>query len=373
MAAQLLAPGLHREKVEDVVSYMLAMQGQQVYSFPHAVIIRSQNANFFDVKAAFENRSLVRHRPMRGTVHITHARDYHWLRLALNTQPSSFTNRFEADYGITESSFQKAANLAYDLLPHYGGGISRKKIFAAWQEAFAAQIGLQRNATRFCNLLMWGLDRRGLLVEGPIRKNEHLFIDARTLPAADSSESGFYFHNEMPREIALIELAYRYVRGHGPISVDDLARWASIKKTTASQVLEANVRNGKLARYQINEQGLLTKWRKSDPIRYAYYMEPHLFSVVEERRAEIIQTWFLPAFDELHVGYENRTCLTDEVGENLICPAKNGMFKPIVVQAGRLVAVYSKDGILIPGSLTSSQLESVKRVIAVTQARLCRE
>lgn len=50
-------------------------------------------------------------------------------------------------------------------------------------------------------------------------------------------------------------------------------------------------------------------------------------------------------FDELHVGYENRTCLTDEVGETAICPAKNGMFKPLIIKGGRLIAVYPKDGI----------------------------
>jgi len=32
-------------------------------------------------------------------------------------------------------------------------------------------------------------------------------------------------------------------------------------------------------------------------------------------------------------------CLTDEAGEALICPAKNGMFRPIVVEGGRVVAV----------------------------------
>ena len=47
----------------------------------------------------------------------------------------------------------------------------------------------------------------------------------------------------------------------------------------------------------------------------------------------------LPPFDELHVGYRDRSCLTDEAGEALICPAKNGMFRPIVVEGGRVVAV----------------------------------
>ena len=45
-------------------------------------------------------------------------------------------------------------------------------------------------------------------------------------------------------------------------------------------------------------------------------------------------------------GYRDRTCLTDEAGERLICPAKNGMFRPIVVSGGRVVAVRAPGGIL---------------------------
>jgi len=60
---------------------------------------------------------------------------------------------------------------------------------------------------------------------------------------------------------------------------------------------------------------------------------------VEDFRAEAEAMHALPSFDELHVGYKDRSCLTDEAGEALICPAKNGMFRPIVVEGGRVVAV----------------------------------
>jgi len=48
---------------------------------------------------------------------------------------------------------------------------------------------------------------------------------------------------------------------------------------------------------------------------------------------------FLPSFDELHVGYKDRSCLTDASGERLICPSSNGMFRPLLVDRGRLVGV----------------------------------
>lgn len=54
MTAQLLPASQHKKTAEEAVSHMLAMQGQQVYSFPHAVLLRTDNTNFSQVKAAFE-------------------------------------------------------------------------------------------------------------------------------------------------------------------------------------------------------------------------------------------------------------------------------------------------------------------------------
>lgn len=209
-------------------------------------------------------------------------------------------------------------------------GISRKKLFDQWIQHFKNKMTGNVSETRFCNLLMWGLDRRGLLVEGPLRKNQHLFIDAGALPAADSSASGFYFQGEESLSAALAKVAYRYVRGHGPISVADLARWASLSKKAAKAVLDSNAERGRLDRYEMTGTGL-KNYRDSSNPNNVYYMHPELLDTLGQFEEEIEQTLFLPSFDELHVGYENRTCLTDEVGESTICPAKNGMFKPLII------------------------------------------
>ena len=44
------------------------------------------------------------------------------------------------------------------------------------------------------------------------------------------------------------------------------------------------------------------------------------------------------------MGYRERSCLTDEAGERAICPSRNGMFRPIVVRRGRVVAVEGARG-----------------------------
>lgn len=369
MTAQLLPASRHKKTAEEAVSHMLAMQGQQVYSFPHAVFLRTDNTNFSQVKAAFEAGFLVRHRPMRGTVHITHARDYHWLRLTLNQDPGSFCRRQEALADMTEEIFTEAANMAYALLKDNPIGIRRKELFDLWKKNFKRQMNGAVSEQRFCQLLMWGLDRKGLLVEGPMRKNEHLFIHGGDLPAADSLHSGFCFVSEDDRENALAEVAYRYVRGHGPISSADLARWAGLKQSTARLALERTAETGRLTRYQLTEEGLIRKERAGTDAD-TYYMEDDLAVQTQQCREELSGVMFLPSFDELHVGYQNRSCLTDEIGENLICPSKNGMFKPIIIQNGVVVGVYAKGEVLWREEMPQEIKKEVGETLEAIQRRM---
>ena len=46
-----------------------------------------------------------------------------------------------------------------------------------------------------------------------------------------------------------------------------------------------------------------------------------------------------PSFDEIHVGYADRSSMASSEAERAICPAKNGMFRPIVIKDGRVIAV----------------------------------
>lgn len=356
IVAQLLVPGRHKHEVTDVVSHMLAMQGQQVSSFPHAVLARTTGTTIADVRTACDDRLLVRHRPMRGTVHLTHARDYHWLRLTLRPPSRNTTwQRHEEAAGASEAVMTEAAHIAYDLLAEHPEGIRRRDLFTAWTDAFDTIRNETTSPHRFAQFLMWGLDRRGALVEGPLRSNEHLFIDARSLPAADSAESGWRYHtNDDDRQDALAEIAYRYVRGHGPIFASDFARWISSGQALARQALDAAVAHGTVERYRITDEGL-APWASSCSPADTMYMEPDLLTQVSAHADTATNLMFLPAFDELHVGYGNRTCLTDEAGETLICPAKNGMFKPIVIHQGRLIAVCTKEGPVWHGRLTARQ------------------
>lgn len=98
IVSQGLVPATSATSVVQAVNNLLAVQGQQVSALPHALLERTPGAKFSDVTTAFNQLELVRSRPMRGTVHITSAADYHWLRLTLN-QRSNYSLRNQSILG----------------------------------------------------------------------------------------------------------------------------------------------------------------------------------------------------------------------------------------------------------------------------------
>ncbi|WP_367178825.1 DNA glycosylase AlkZ-like family protein [uncultured Actinomyces sp.] len=97
---------------------------------------------------------------------------------------------------------------------------------------------------------------------------------------------------------------------------------------------------------------------------------PDLLAASRRRAAG---THFLAAFDEVHVGYKDRACLTDAAGERLICPAANGMFRPLLVDRGRVVAVRPAGAGLLwaDDARRSARLErDVERAVRDMERRL---
>ena len=393
--SQGLVPATAAPDAVTAVSRQLAIQGQQVSAVPHALLVRAPDATPSDVDAAFARGDLVRSWPMRGTVHITTAADHHWLRAALMHRTDAWVRRSEADYGVDTALCERAAEVALGLIEDQGP-LMRSVLLAAWQEAglMEAFRGEDVSAYRRRHLLV-RLQREGILVQGPRSGNEHLVMDARHLPDADSGPAGAgVAHGGAGHRAACAHIAYRYAAGHGPVGAEDLARWTTLPKTQAARALEDAVELGEehasaegaggpdehrvpLVR-ALAEGGARGSLRPLGPAEAApkaglLYMRADLPDLLSAHRGAAQATHFLGSFDELHVGYKDRSCLTDDDGERLICPASNGMFRPILVDRGRLVAVRPVgEGLLWKGGAApSARVErDVNRAVTRMEQRL---
>jgi hypothetical protein len=231
--------------------------------------------------------------------------------------------------GLTRARIEEAAQVAYSCIAS-AGPQSREELCAAWrQEGIRTGTRPQREVALRAGEKGTFLDRRnlflalhieGFLVGGPRRGNSFLFCDARPLPVAEGVAQG-----EADHEAALAELARRYAWGHGPVSVEDFSRWTSLTKRESRAALERATRlKGSERPIVLGESG----YHRVD-------LDSLLSHCGDEARALIS----CPSFDEIHVGYADRTSLATQEAERAICPAKNGMFRPIVIKDGRVIAV----------------------------------
>ncbi|MBW3068784.1 winged helix DNA-binding domain-containing protein [Actinomyces sp. 594] len=394
--AQGLVPATTAPDVVETVRRQLAMQGQQPSAVPHALIIRADGATGSDVDAAFAGGHLVRSWPMRGTVHITTTADHHWLREALMHRTDAWTRQSEERLGIDDALLRSAADTALALI-QAEGPTARSRLIEAWQEAgLLDSADASTPGTWHRRHLLVRLQREGVLVQGPRRGNEHLIVDARALPGAETGPggSGGAARGTGGHGAALAEIARRYATSHGPVSAADLARWTTLPLAQATRALEDAVEVTNAAAYPVDpaaarvplvraraEGGLRGSVRLlgadagAGPGRDVLYLRADLPELLEANARAVGRTLFLPSFDELHVGYKDRLCLTDAAGERLICPAANGMFRPLLVDRGRVVAVRPVgEGLLwADGARRSARLDAaVDRVVRRVERRLSR-
>ncbi|WP_366181231.1 crosslink repair DNA glycosylase YcaQ family protein [Actinomyces timonensis] len=406
IVAQGLVPATSAPDVAEAVRRQLAVQGQQVSAVPHALISRTTGTQMADVERAFAHGRLVRSWPMHGTVHITTAEDHHWLREALAHRYESAMTTGASRWGVTQADVDRAGQSALALIAEEGP-LPRARLISAWEEAgllapgggtASSQVGSGRRRH-----LIVRLHWQGVLVQGPRADNEHLVVDARALPGSETGPggSGGSARGSDGHRAALAEIARRYATSHGPVTAADLARWTTLPVGQAAQALEDAVEMTNAADYAAGEPCAavralvpLTRARMGEGPRGALavmgaagsassarerattvYLRADLPDLLAANSEDAERTLFLASFDELHVGYKDRGCLTDEAGERLICPGANGMFRPLLVDRGRVVAVRPVGAGLVwaSGARRSARLErDVERAVRRVEERLAR-
>ena len=399
LVAQGLVGATAAPEPAEAVRRQLAVQGQQVSSASHAIVSRTARAGRADVDAAFEAGRLVRSWPMRGTIHITTAADHHWLRVALMHRMDAWARRTEK-LGLDDALLERAGGLALAAIAAEGP-LRRARLLRVWRDGgfMGVDSGSDSGAeTQRGRHLLVRLQREGVLVQGPRRGNEHLVVDATALPPAESGPGGAGggAHGTAGHRAAVAEIARRYATSHGPVRAADLARWTALPLGEAARALEDAVEMTNAADYAVRagrgdvplvraaaDGGLRGAVRVLDsgalPASGAagrattLYMRADLPDLLAASRRRAAGTHFLASFDEVHVGYKDRACLTDAAGERLICPAANGMFRPLLVDRGRVVAVRPAGAGLLwaDDARRSARLErDVERAVRRIERRL---
>jgi hypothetical protein len=167
--------------------------------------------------------------------------------------------------------------------------------------------------------LLWHLAQTGTVCFGPVRDGEQLIV---------LLDEWITDPRRPDREEALGELAERYFRGHGPATVKDFIRWTGL---TA-----ADVRAGlALARPRL---------ASVDVDGVEYLLDPATPDLLTAHRGRAREVFLLPGFDELILGYADRSATVPPPYADRIVPGGNGVFRPTVVAGGRAVGTWRHHG-----------------------------
>ena len=317
LAERLTAQSLAGEPLRSagaVAERLLAVQGQDPRGARLAVRARTAGLSAADVDRALNERELLITWLNRGTLHLVRGEDYPWLHLL--TAPTHFASckRRLQQEGLSEGNGERALAAIERILADEGP-LGGKDLRARLEGA-----GVRTDGQIFIHLMFLAA-ARGTVVRGPMLGRQHAYVLVRDWLGEPKP---------LDRERAVVELARRYLVGHGPADDRDLARWAGLPLRDARAGLEAIA-----SELEQRDDGLVELKKRPAP---APLPPPRL----------------LGAFDPLLLGWTSRE---EVVGPHKMLVTINGIFRPFALVDGRAVATWKLAG----GKLTIEHLQKIPK------------
>ena len=300
--AQLLA-GPPAASAVEVADRLLAVQGQDPRGARLAIRARSSGLTAADVdRACTRERSLLVTWLNRGTLHLVRSEDYWWVHsLTARPQFQVGCRRILAGLGLSDSAADKGVRVAEQALLAHGALTGPQLADRLATAGLPSRGGVALNVLTLASL-------RGMIVRGPVIGAQHAYVHVRDWlgerpPAPDP-------------DIALAELARRYLIGHGPASEADLAKWAGVPVGQARRGLSA------IAGQLRDRPDDLAELASGPGRQHHGLPSPRL----------------LGAYDPVLLGWASRAAV---LGEHQHIVTVNGLFRPFALVEGRAIGVWA--------------------------------
>ena len=300
LTSQLLAGSPARDPVA-VAERLLAIQAQDARGARLAVRARTRGVAAADVdRALTDGRTLVITWLNRGTLHLVRSEDYAWLH-ALTTPPL-FTSsaRRLAQEGVPPRAAERGVDAIVRALAEEGP-LTRERLR---ERVSAARVRTEGQALIHILALA---SHRGLIVRGPMAGGRQAYALVRDWLGEQK---------RVDRDVALAELARRYLAGHGPADHRDLAKWAGLPLRDARAAL------GAIAGELESGDGLVDLARRRPA-------------------AKLPPPRLLGAFEPVLLGWRSREPV---LGRHERRVMSGGLFRPFALARGRAVATWGISG-----------------------------
>jgi hypothetical protein len=301
LTAQLLAGPPARDPVA-VAGRLLAVQGQDPRGFRLAVRARTSGLTAAHVdRALTEDRSLVVTWLNRGTLHLVRSEDYPWLLALTAPQVIPRNRRRLGQLGVDGTAADRGvANIERSLAAE--GPLSREQLGERM-----ASAGVDTTGQATIHLIELAC-LRGVAVRGPVTEGRHAYALVRDW-LGDS--------DPVDRDVALAELARRYLAGHGPAGDRDLARWSGLPLRRVRAALAAIA-----PELEQRADGLVDLAGRSPP-------------------AELPPPRLLGPFDPVLLGWASRAEVLLEHATEIV---RSGIFRAFALVHGRAAGTWAMPG-----------------------------
>ncbi|WIM68744.1 winged helix DNA-binding domain-containing protein [Corynebacterium breve] len=266
------------------------MQGQDQSVFS-SIALRS-TGDIADVAHALESQEIVRGYPMRGTVFAAPAEDLRWMTELLANPGIERARTTVIDSGGSDSDIDAIRHIVLDKGP----------VTNAEFKAIVTQVNPEASARILYRT------RYLLMVEGTLA---YLGRDQRIGPAPTGGSLEEVFNGD--RQAAANEIIARYIRTHGPVTLEDIVWWSKLPKKLVQESLRNLPNDIETSGEDYLRAGLIDEAAGSSS---SVLRAPHL----------------LPAFDEYILGYKDRLFAMSQETHEHVVPRNMGVFrKPVVV------------------------------------------
>ena len=304
-ARRLIAQGLASplRSAVGVARWMLALQGQTYPAGIRALSLRGPRDDAA-VLAAVDAHEIVRAWPQRGTLHFLATEDVRWLMRLCNPRVARAQAQRRPGLGLTEEHVAVAREAFHAEL--LGRELGEPLLRPRAYEVFAA-AGVDPGDGRGPHLLR-AFGGEGEVVQGPKAGAVETFVHVAQLPVTQ---------RELEGDEALAELGTRYLHSHGPASVKDLVWWAGL---TVAQARKAVALARDVVPLTVDgEEYWMGQWQEGVG--------------KQELDAALAATHELPAFDEILLGYGDKSLvLPEELRPEVL--TKNGLSWPFIMSDG---------------------------------------
>jgi hypothetical protein len=300
----------------EVVAGMGMIQAQDLPQGCWAVGVRLPGAGLSDIHAALADGSVIRCWGARGTLMLISPALHATLLAVTGPRMDASMAGTRAAENITEPEIARLAEVARERCS--GAGATRAELLAAF-----AQAGSSTAGQRGYHLIV-AVSLRGVIVQGPMEPGSNT---RQLFMATEQWIAGREPAGDADPEAALRLLVGTYIRSHGPATAADCAWWLGLPLVPVRAALAA-------------QQQELPGRSLGGEIFHCAEVHANRWAGLRGARGMLA----LPGFDELLLGYKDRSAALAPEHAQAVTPGKNGIFLRTVVSSGHVVGTWGVEG-----------------------------